>query len=159
MAPASGTGSGRSNTEFTTAKVAVFAAIQTAIVRTTVTVNPLSPTSERTACLRLRKAEPIMANTLSGRAFVARNLAYFAAGPIPPCAGARCSRWENTGMPVIEIRDASDGDLPGILRVLAESGIEGGISFTVEEARAHLDRIRSRSNFRLLAAIVDGEIA
>jgi GNAT superfamily N-acetyltransferase len=62
-------------------------------------------------------------------------------------------------MPVIEIRDASDGDLPGILRVLAESGIEGGISFTVEEARAHLDRIRSRSNFRLLAAIVDGEIA
>jgi GNAT superfamily N-acetyltransferase len=61
--------------------------------------------------------------------------------------------------PVIEIRDASDGDLPGILRVLAESGIDTGVSFTVEEARAHLDRIRSRSRFRLLAAIVDGEIA
>jgi hypothetical protein len=42
-------------------------------------------------------------------------------------------------MPVIEIRDASYGDLPGILRVLAESGIDTGVSFTVEEARAHLD--------------------
>src|SRR5580692_6097301 len=62
-------------------------------------------------------------------------------------------------MPVIEIRDASDGDLPGVLRVLAESGIDGSISFTVEEARAHLARIRARSSFRLLVAIVDGEIA
>jgi GNAT superfamily N-acetyltransferase len=62
-------------------------------------------------------------------------------------------------MAVIEIRDASDGDLAGILRVLAESGIDGGVSFTVEEARAHLSRIRSGSGFRLLAAIVDGEIA
>ncbi len=61
-------------------------------------------------------------------------------------------------MAVIEIRDAGDGDLPGILRVLAESGIDGGVSFTVDEARAHLARIRS-GGFRLLAAIVDGEIA
>jgi GNAT superfamily N-acetyltransferase len=42
--------------------------------------------------------------------------------------------------------------------VLAESGIDGGVSFTVDEARAHLARIRS-GGFRLLAAIVDGEIA
>jgi GNAT superfamily N-acetyltransferase len=62
-------------------------------------------------------------------------------------------------MPTIEIRDASDGDVPGILRVLAESGIDGGSSFTVEEARAHLARIRSGPNFRLLVAVVDGEIA
>ena len=62
-------------------------------------------------------------------------------------------------MPMIEIRDASDGDLPGILHVLAESGIDGGVSFTVDEARAHLARIRSGPGFRLLAAIVDGEIA
>jgi hypothetical protein len=44
-----------------------------------------------------------------------------------------------------------------------KSGIDGGVSFTasfsVEEARAHLACIRSRSSFRLLAAIVDGEIA
>jgi hypothetical protein len=60
---------------------------------------------------------------------------------------------------VIEICDASDGDLPGILRVLAESGIDGGVSFTVEEARAYLARIRGGSSFRLVVALVDGEIA
>jgi GNAT superfamily N-acetyltransferase len=59
----------------------------------------------------------------------------------------------------IEIHDASDGDLPGILRVLAESGIDGGHSFTVEEGREHLARLRSRPGFRLLAAVADGEIA
>src|ERR1035437_6694741 len=81
---ASGSGSGRSSTEFTTAKVAMFAAIQTAIVRTTVTVNPLSPISERTACRRLRKADPIVANTQPGPADVAGILADFAArsGPL-----------------------------------------------------------------------------
>src|SRR6266581_759535 len=80
---ASGTGSGRSSTEFTTAKVAVFAAIQTAIVRTTVTVNPLSPISERTACRRLRKADPIVANTQPGHTDVAETLADFDAGSGP----------------------------------------------------------------------------
>ena len=62
-------------------------------------------------------------------------------------------------MAVIEIRDACDGDLPGILRVLAESGIDGGVSFTVEEAQSHLASIRSGSSFRLLVALIDGEIA
>jgi len=62
-------------------------------------------------------------------------------------------------MAKIEIRDASDGDLPGILRVLAESGIDGGRSFTLEEARVHLARIRSWPGFRLLVAFADGEIA
>src|ERR1700722_4481030 len=80
MEPASGTGSGRSNTEFTTAKVAVFAAIQTAMVNTTVMVKPLSPNSERTACRRLRKADTIVLNTLSSCAFVAGNSAYFVPG-------------------------------------------------------------------------------
>jgi len=62
-------------------------------------------------------------------------------------------------MPVIEIRDAADGDLTEILRLLAESGIDGGHSFTLEEARAHLGRIRLSHGFRLLVALVDGEIA
>jgi GNAT superfamily N-acetyltransferase len=62
-------------------------------------------------------------------------------------------------MPVIEIRDAADGDLAGVLRVLAESGIDGGRSFTLEEARAHLARIRAWGGFRLLVALADGEIA
>jgi GNAT superfamily N-acetyltransferase len=58
----------------------------------------------------------------------------------------------------LEIRDALDRDLPGILRVLAESGIDGGESFTVEEARDHLERIRAWPNFRLLAVLADGEV-
>jgi GNAT superfamily N-acetyltransferase len=62
-------------------------------------------------------------------------------------------------MATIEIRDAADGDLPGILRVLAESGIDGGRSFALEEARAHLARIRSWPGFRLLVALADGEVA
>jgi GNAT superfamily N-acetyltransferase len=62
-------------------------------------------------------------------------------------------------MPAIEIRDATDGDLPAILHLLAESGIDGGRSFTLDEARAHLARMRLWPGFRLLAAVADGEIA
>jgi GNAT superfamily N-acetyltransferase len=59
---------------------------------------------------------------------------------------------------MLEIRDAIEADLPGILRVLAESGIDGGESFTLDEARAPWVRIRAWPNFRLLAALKDGEI-
>jgi len=62
-------------------------------------------------------------------------------------------------MATIEIGDAVDGDLAGVLRVLAESGIDGGSSFTVEEAREHLARIRQWPNFRLFVVRVDGQIA
>jgi GNAT superfamily N-acetyltransferase len=62
-------------------------------------------------------------------------------------------------MAQLEIRDASEDDLPAVLRILAESGIDGGQSFTLEEAREHFARIRGRSGFRLLVAMVDGEIA
>jgi len=62
-------------------------------------------------------------------------------------------------MPQVEIRRAAEGDLPGVLRVLAESGIDGGSSFTLEEAREHLARISQWPNFRLLVAVADGEIA
>src|SRR3954453_4077702 len=59
----------------------------------------------------------------------------------------------------IEIRDASEEDLPGVLRVLAESGIDGDASFTLDEAREHLARIRQWPNFRLLVVLADGAIA
>ena len=62
-------------------------------------------------------------------------------------------------MPTLEIRDARDQDLPGVLRVLAESGIDGDCSFTPEEACEHLARIRQWPNFRLLVVVADGEIA
>jgi GNAT superfamily N-acetyltransferase len=61
-------------------------------------------------------------------------------------------------MAQVEIRNASEDDLPAILRILAESGIDGGESFTLEEAREHFARIRQRPGFRLLVASVDGEI-
>ena len=56
----------------------------------------------------------------------------------------------------LEIRDATDDDLTGVLRVLADSGIDGGKSFTVDEAREHLAHIRSWPNFRLFA-VLDGD--
>ncbi len=59
----------------------------------------------------------------------------------------------------VEIRDASEEDLPAVLRIFAETGIDGGESFTVEEAREHFARIRERPGFRLLVATVEGEIA
>jgi GNAT superfamily N-acetyltransferase len=62
-------------------------------------------------------------------------------------------------MASIEIRDAEENDIAGVLRVLAESGIDRGTSFTVEEACRHYARIRQWPNYRLLVAIVDGEIA
>jgi GNAT superfamily N-acetyltransferase len=59
----------------------------------------------------------------------------------------------------VEIRDATEEDLPAVLRILAESGIDGGESFTLEEARQHFARIRQRPGFRLLVAVTGGEIA
>ena len=58
----------------------------------------------------------------------------------------------------MEIRDATDGDLPGVLRILADSGIDGGESFSLEEARRHFARIHECPGFRLLVAVGDGEI-
>jgi GNAT superfamily N-acetyltransferase len=62
-------------------------------------------------------------------------------------------------MPNVEIRDAADSDLPAILRILAEAGIEDGHSFSVDEARDHVARLRGVPWFRLLVATVEGEIA
>src|SRR6266851_9580216 len=90
MERASWIGSGRNNTEFTTAKVAVLAAIQTAMVRTTVTVNPLSPIRDRTACRRSRKADSISANTQIDRLGVATYLMLRA---------RRLICWENLPVP------------------------------------------------------------
>lgn len=58
----------------------------------------------------------------------------------------------------LEIRDAGEDDLDGILRVLAESGIDGGRSFTPAEARVHFGHLRALPNFRLLVAVEAGEV-
>ena len=59
----------------------------------------------------------------------------------------------------VEIRDAEEEDLSEVLRVLRESGIDGGRSFTLEEARAQLTSLRGAPGYRLLVAFVEGEIA
>ena len=61
-------------------------------------------------------------------------------------------------MNTIAIRDAVEADLSGVLRVLAESGIDGGQSFTLEEARKHFAQLQAMPNIRLLAALLDGEV-
>ena len=61
-------------------------------------------------------------------------------------------------MTKVEIRDATENDLPAVLRILADSGIDGGESFTLEEAREHFARIRLRPGFRLLVATAEGEV-
>ena len=58
----------------------------------------------------------------------------------------------------MEIRDATEDDLPAVLRILAESGIDGGESFTLDEAVEHFARIRRHPGFRLLVAVVEGEV-
>jgi GNAT superfamily N-acetyltransferase len=57
------------------------------------------------------------------------------------------------------IREANEGDLPAILAAYTESGIDGGRTFTVEEAREHFARFRSYPSYRFFVAEVDGEIA
>ena len=59
----------------------------------------------------------------------------------------------------VEIRDAADFDLPAVLRIYAESGIDSGESFSVDEALAHVARLRQCPHFHLFVAAVNGEIA
>jgi len=58
----------------------------------------------------------------------------------------------------MQIRDAVEADLPAILHILAESGIDGEDSFTLEEARDHFARIRTNPGFRFLVADDAGEV-
>jgi GNAT superfamily N-acetyltransferase len=59
----------------------------------------------------------------------------------------------------VDIRDAGDSDLPAVLHVLAEAGIDQGHSFTLAEAREHWASMRAYPGMRLLVAEVDGQIA
>jgi GNAT superfamily N-acetyltransferase len=62
-------------------------------------------------------------------------------------------------MAEVFVREASEADLPEILRAYAESGIGGGVSFTVEEARAQFGRLRGYPSYRVFVAESGGEIA
>lgn len=57
------------------------------------------------------------------------------------------------------IREATESDLPGILRAYSEAGIGTGEAFTPEEARVHFARFRLYPSYRIFVAEVDREIA
>lgn len=62
-------------------------------------------------------------------------------------------------MTEIFVREASEADLPAILRAYTESGIGGGRSFTIEEAREQFARLRAWPSYRFFVAVADGEVA
>jgi GNAT superfamily N-acetyltransferase len=62
-------------------------------------------------------------------------------------------------MSEIVIREATEQDLPAILHAYASAGIDGGQSFTVEEAREHFARFRTYPNYRVFVALEGGTLA
>jgi GNAT superfamily N-acetyltransferase len=57
------------------------------------------------------------------------------------------------------IRAATDHDIPAILNLYCDAGIDGGVSFTVEEAVAHYALLRSYPYFQVFVAVVDEIVA
>src|SRR3954470_12366664 len=62
-------------------------------------------------------------------------------------------------MTPVEIRAATDADLPDILRAYRESGIDAGEAFTLDEARDQFACIAAYPSYRFFVALVDGAIA
>jgi GNAT superfamily N-acetyltransferase len=59
----------------------------------------------------------------------------------------------------VEIRQASDADLPEVLRAYRDSGIDTGEAFTLEEARSQLARLAAYPSYRIFIAHIDGAFA
>jgi ribosomal protein S18 acetylase RimI-like enzyme len=57
------------------------------------------------------------------------------------------------------IREATENDLPGVLSVYAQTGIDQGQSCTIEEAREHYKRFQSYPNYRLFVATIAEMVA
>jgi GNAT superfamily N-acetyltransferase len=62
-------------------------------------------------------------------------------------------------MTKVSIREAAESDLPDILRAYRDAGIDGGLSFTIEEAREQFARLREYPYYRIFVALSDGVIA
>ena len=59
----------------------------------------------------------------------------------------------------LTIREAGESDLGDILRAYREAGIDGGISFTLAEAREQFAGLRRYPFYRIYVASADGAIA
>jgi GNAT superfamily N-acetyltransferase len=62
-------------------------------------------------------------------------------------------------MTPVEIREATEADVADLLRAYREAGIDGGLAFTAEEARAQFARFRQYPSYRFFMAHVDGAFA
>jgi len=59
----------------------------------------------------------------------------------------------------VDIREATEADVPDLLRAYRESGIDAGEAFTPDEARAQFARLARYPSYRFFIAIVDGAFA
>jgi GNAT superfamily N-acetyltransferase len=57
-------------------------------------------------------------------------------------------------MPDLVIRAATEQDIPEILSLYRDAGIDGGITFTLDEAVAHLALLKRYPYFQLFVAVV-----
>jgi GNAT superfamily N-acetyltransferase len=62
-------------------------------------------------------------------------------------------------MSEVTIREAVESDLPGVLRAYREAGIDGGVSFTADEAREHFVCLRAYPSYRVFVALAGGLMA
>jgi GNAT superfamily N-acetyltransferase len=62
-------------------------------------------------------------------------------------------------MPEVFVREATEADIPAILKAHTDAGIDGGASFTVDEARTQLAQLREYPSYRIFVAESEGEIA
>ena len=62
-------------------------------------------------------------------------------------------------MPAPLIRQATEADLPAILRAYSESGIDAGRAFSTDEARSQFALLQRYPSYRIFVAEIDGAIA
>ena len=58
----------------------------------------------------------------------------------------------------VVIREAREEDLPGVLALYAQPGLDDGQTLSVEAARLHYRRFKQYPNYRLFVAELNGEI-
>jgi GNAT superfamily N-acetyltransferase len=58
-------------------------------------------------------------------------------------------------MPTLTIRAATEQDIPAILALYRDAGIDGGISFNIDEAVAHFAVLKCYPYFKLFIAVLN----
>jgi GNAT superfamily N-acetyltransferase len=59
----------------------------------------------------------------------------------------------------VEIRQATEADVANLLRAYSDAGIDGGLAFSLDEAREQFARFRQYPSYRFFVARVDGAFA